>query len=430
MTVPPAPAALLAHAAHGNVLGAPELFLEAGLLVAVGLAVLALRSAWTAPHLAAAATGRLLAAWTAPLAAGAAAVAAVVGAAVWLAALGAGLLAVDEPTENLAPFVASRPFLLGGGVLLSLVLDGWWRAASPFATLARLLPDRGGDDASGAPAWVAPAMVGSFLWLSTAYHDGGQVRAVGAWLAAYTVAALAGTVRWGRAWAAAGEGFADLFGTVGRLAPVARDGETGRVRLRLPLTGVGGAEPGPGSVATLLVTIGGVVFGAVRTLDWWQLDVVGARSGWARTAVDSIGLAFAAGAAAVVWVAAQRALGPERRGVATGLVAVAAGVVVAFLLTDLAVRAVDVLALLSDPFGRGWDLFGTADWFPDLAWQVSARLAWAEIAALVVGAVLAAVAAHDGALAGAGRRAAPRAAAVETAATTAVALAALVVLLR
>src|SRR5690606_35768357 len=78
MTVPPAPAALLAHAAHGNVLGAPELFLEAGLLVAVGLAVLALRSAWTAPHLAAAATGRLLAAWTAPLAAGAAAVAAVV----------------------------------------------------------------------------------------------------------------------------------------------------------------------------------------------------------------------------------------------------------------------------------------------------------------------------------------------------------------
>ena len=421
------PAPVLAHAAHGNLLGAPELFLEIGLLVVVGLTVLGLRASWTAPRLEAASAGHLLSGWSIPIGRVAVVVAAFVGAAVWVLALVAGLAALDEPTENLAPFVASRSFLLGGGVVLALVFDGWWRAASPFATVARALREL--DDEyyrSPAPAWVAPAMVGSFLWLATAYHAGGQVRAVGVWFALYTVAGLAGTVRWGRSWAEGGEGFADLFGAVGRLAPVARDAGSGRIRLRWPLTGVGAAEIGPGTVATLLVTGGGVAFGALSSLDWWQLEVVQDRSGWGRTAVDTIGLAFTVGLAAVVWASAQRVA----RSAGTGLVAVAAGVTVAFLLTDLLMRTVDVLALLSDPFGEGWDLFGTSDWFPDLRWQASPRLAWAEIAAITIGAVLAAVAAHDSALSSGDRRRAAVVARAETAATTVLALAALVLLLR
>jgi hypothetical protein len=169
-----------------------------------------------------------------------------------------------------------------------------------------------------------------------------------------------------------------------------------------------------------------VAFGALRSLDWWQLEVVQDRSGWGRTAIDSIGLAFTIGVAAVVWSTAQRVA----RGAGTGLVAVAAGVTIAFLMTDLVMRTVDVLALLSDPFGRGWDLLGTSDWFPDLSWQSSPRLAWAEIAAITIGAVLAAVAAHDSALASGGRARAAVVARAETAATTVLALGALALLLR
>jgi hypothetical protein len=421
-------APVLAHAAHGNLLGAPELFLEIGLLVVVGLTVVALRATWTEPRLERAAAGRLLPSWSVPVGRAAVAVAAVLGAAVWATSLVAAVAATDDPTENLASFVASLSFVVGGGVLLALVSDGWWRAASPFATIARALPasdDDEGDDRE-APVWVAPLMVGSFLWLATAYHDGGQVRSIGAWFVLYTIAGLAGTVRWGRRWAEAGEGFAELFGTVGHLAPLTRDAETGRVRLRLPLTGVGGREIGPSAVATLLVTGGGVAFGALSSLDWWQLEVVQDRSGWARTAVDTAGLAFTIGVAALVWVLAQR----MARSAGTGLVSVAAGVVVAFLLTDLVMRTVDVLALASDPFGKGWDLFGTSDWFPDLGWQSSPRLAWVEIAAITVGAALAAVAARDAALATGDRRRAALVARAETAATTVLALGALVLLLR
>ena len=423
------PAPVLAHAAHGNLLGAPELFLELGLLVLVGLAVLGLRASWTEPRLEAAAHGRLLPGWSAPIARVAAGLAASAAAAVWVLSLAAGLAATDEATENLAPFVASLSFLVGGGVVLALAFDGWWRAASPFATVARFLPtadDEPDDDEPDAPGWVAPAMVGSFLWLVTAFHDGGQVRAIGAWFALYTVAGLAGTVRWGKRWAEGGEGFADLFGAIGLLAPLARDAETGRIRARIPLTGAGGAELAPGTVATLLVTGGGVAFGALSSLDWWQLEVVQDRAGWARTAVDSLGLAVTIGVAAIVWTTSQRVA----RSAGTGLLAVAAGVTVAFLLTGLAMRAVDVLALLSDPFGEGWDLFGTSDWFPDLSWQSSPRLAWLEIGSLAVGAMLAAVAAHDSALVGCDRRRAARVARAETVATTLLALGALVLVLR
>jgi hypothetical protein len=417
---------VLAHAAHGNLLGAPELFLEIGLLVVVGLTVVALRASWTQPRLEPAATGRLLASWSVPVGRAAVVVAAVLGAAVWATSLVAGVAGTDDPTENLASFVASLPFVIGGGVVLALVFDGWWRAASPFATISRALPPSDAETEPEAPVWVAPLMVGSFLWLATAFHDGGQVRSIGAWFVLYTVAGLAGTVRWGRRWAEAGEGFAELFGTVGHLAPLARDAATRRVRLRLPLTGLGGREIGPSAGATLLVAAGGVAFGALSSLDWWQLEVVQARSGWARTAVDTAGLAFTIGVAALVWVLAQRAA----RSSGTGLVSVAAGVIVAFLLTDLVMRTVDVLALASDPFGKGWDLFGTSDWFPDLAWQSSPRLAWTEIAAITVGAALAAVAAHDAALTGVDRRRAGLVARVETAATTALALGAMVLLLR
>jgi hypothetical protein len=100
---------VLAHAAHGNLLGAPELFLEIGLLVVVGLTVVALRATWTEPRLERAASGRLLPSWSAPVGGAAVAVAAVLGAAVWATSLVAGIAGTDDPTENLPPSSPASP---------------------------------------------------------------------------------------------------------------------------------------------------------------------------------------------------------------------------------------------------------------------------------------------------------------------------------
>ncbi|HVM03119.1 MAG TPA: hypothetical protein VM263_10655, partial [Acidimicrobiales bacterium] len=53
------------------------------------------------------------------------------------------------------------------------------------------------------------------------------------------------------------------------------------------------------------------------------------------------------------------------------------------------------LALASDPFGSGWDLFGTADWRIDFTAVTVATIAYVQAGAIVVGHVAGVVAAHD-----------------------------------
>jgi hypothetical protein len=54
-----------------------------------------------------------------------------------------------------------------------------------------------------------------------------------------------------------------------------------------------------------------------------------------------------------------------------------------------------IVTLISDPFGKGWDLFGTADFAPNLA-LVSPQTVWyVQFGALVVGHVAGLAVAHD-----------------------------------
>jgi hypothetical protein len=212
------------------------------------------------------------------------------------------------------------------------------------------------------------------------------------------------------------------------MAPLARDAGTGRLRIRLPLTGLGGVALPRGAVAALLLAAGTAVYNSIHRLDWFQIEVMGVRSSLGRTVVDTLGLAFVVGIAAVVW----RGLARARATDAAPLVPLASGVVVAFLLAELSIRAVDVLALLSDPFDRGWDLLGTADWYADPRWASSTTLAWIELAALGLGTILAVVVAHDRGLvvAPGDRRAAERSTLGVVAAVVLLATGALVALLR
>ncbi len=57
-----------------------------------------------------------------------------------------------------------------------------------------------------------------------------------------------------------------------------------------------------------------------------------------------------------------------------------------------------VYPLASDPFGYGWDLFGTKDYVPDLTILEPATIWYVQVGALVAGHVLGLVIAHDRAL--------------------------------
>jgi hypothetical protein len=106
-----------------------------------------------------------------------------------------------------------------------------------------------------------------------------------------------------------------------------------------------------------------------------------------------IALAYQAACAVARWtVNASRSLVPD---FVLSLVPIAFVYVVAHYATLLLVQGQYAIPLLSDPLGRGWDLFGTADVVPDLT-VVSPNTTWyIQVVALVTGHVAGLAIAHD-----------------------------------
>ena len=81
-------------------------------------------------------------------------------------------------------------------------------------------------------------------------------------------------------------------------------------------------------------------------------------------------------------VHASRSLVPE---FVLPLVPIAFAYMVAHYFSLFVIQGQFMFTLISDPFGRGWDLFGTVDFAPNLA-IVSPETVWyVQVAALVVG---------------------------------------------
>ena len=76
------------------------------------------------------------------------------------------------------------------------------------------------------------------------------------------------------------------------------------------------------------------------------------------------------------------------------LIPIALAYNVAHFFSFLAIQGQLIVKLISDPFGFGWDLFGTADWEVQIS-IVSARLVWfVGVGAIVIGHVIAVYVAH------------------------------------
>lgn len=271
-----------------------------------------------------------------------------------LLALVAGRIGSPSELENIAPALvigAAWPLLLLGSALLGTL----WRWVDPWDGLARLLdrgppkepPAEGGADAPAPDVW--PAVVPALLWTGylTVVPGALAPRSVGAALAIYTIVTMAGCLAFGRErWLSRVEVFGLLFTWTGRLRGW---------RLRT-------WSPPSGAEVVLGVVAGGLLFGALRRSPLW----------------GSLNVAPLATAYAAIWFAGCSALAAgllwalgrwsDRLG-AAGAVAAASVPAVASLAVAFAVARNRLLtslqllpALASDPFGFGWDLFGTADW--------------------------------------------------------------------
>jgi hypothetical protein len=381
---------------------------------ALVVSFLLLRISWTTPRFARAATGRPAGAATDRVLRVARGLVRALGLVVFAVTVSAAWVGDTTSTNNIAPVMVYVALWVGVQVL-SAVFGDVWSALSPYDTIGLAIDRlRGRPDATGtaAPAagtdssilwshWPAALGVLGFVWLELCYYDNGNPRRLALFMTVYSVAVLAMVARHGRRWLRTGEAFAALFGLLAAMAPFTRD-DTGRLRVRLPFAGLAQVQARRGTVALVVIMLGGTAFDGVQRTQWWS-DVQGTAVGWDRTFLATTGLSWTIVVVAVAYVLAANLAGrigglspndAPRRYVAS-LVPIVFGYTVAHYFTYLIVEGQALIALVSNPYGRNWNLFGTVDHVVNLAPVGPRAVSWVQVVAIVAGHVAGVVAAHD-----------------------------------
>jgi hypothetical protein len=349
-----------------------------------------------------------------------------VGIAVFGLVVYSGLRGAQDPESNLAPTVVFVHFWVGVAVL-SVLFGDVFRAFNPWRALARgyawLLSKLAGGPVS-APfeyperlgRWPAVAGLLAFAWFELAFVDRTDPSTVAGLAIAYAACQLVGMGLFGiETWATRADAFGTYFGLFARLSPFQRRGR--EVELRRPLSGAPSLPAIPGTVALLLVSIGSTSFdGASNGPLWSSLGPDLQQFFFDRGAGPSTGLelAFTVGILAAIGAVAGffwlglRGMGTVGGGIrhraltagfAHTLIPIAFAYVLAHYISLLVYQGQAIAPLISDPLGRGNDIFGTADATIDYGVISATGIWYVQVGALVCGHVAGLVLAHDRALA-------------------------------
>ncbi len=331
----------------------------------------------------------------------------------------------ERVSLNLAPTFVYVVFWVGVPVLCVLlgdvwsVLDPWRGVADAVAWVGRRLGiDRSTRDYPAAfGVWPGVILLFAFIALELVYTDPANPRVLAIAILVYSLATWAGMALFGReTWTQNGDGFAVYFGYLSRIALFGTERREPRrvVVLRRPLSGLAFVDRRAGAVTFLSVMLGSVAFDGFSRSSWWQdrlYDLQGRFSSptTADRVLPFVNLGFLVVVIAIVGIAytvavraAQRQAGSgvDFRGVFLGsLIPIAFVYVLAHYLTYLLIQGQFAIPLLSDPFGKGWDLLGTTGFVPKLDVLSPNQTWYTQVAALVVGHVLGLVVAHDRAVA-------------------------------
>ncbi len=298
-----------------------------------------------------------------------------------------------------------------GLVFASVFLGPVWKAISPvrtinltFAKLSGSDPDRGVFDVPERLGyWLAALGLYAFVWMELVYPAQTELASVRLWVAIYIAVMMVGGALFGNGFFERADPFEVLSTLVGKLSPWStRDGH---LIVRSPLANLDSVEARPGLIAVVGVLFGSTGYDSFRESSRWVQYVQG--SGHSENLLNNLALlAFCLGASLIFAIGCVlTGVGPEtpRRELpnrlAHSVVPIVVGYFVAHYLTYFFEVSQRTLGYLSDPLSNGSNLLGTADiqinyWF-SYHQQLVATI---KVAAVVIGHVLGAMAAHDRAL--------------------------------
>jgi hypothetical protein len=322
--------------------------------------------------------------------------------------------------SNVAPLIVFVVWWIGL-VPLTALLGNVWREINPWTTLAVLLRIPEHRASRELPPWLglwpSAVLLLVFAWLELVYPTPAEPRLIAALLFAYSAVTLGGMARWGRSpWLDSGEAFSVYTRLVALISPV--EVRHGKLGFRLPFVGVTTLRATPGLVAVISVLIATVTYDGLSTSPFWKKQDVAATERLldlglldfqAGVLIGTFGLLASLAVFALAYEGfsalsgrlAQWAYTTEGRiatAFAHSLIPIAVAYFVAHYFTLFVFQSQDLIRLASDPFGFGWDLWGTRDNRIDFQ-SVSAELIWGvQVVSIVLGHVVALALAHDRAL--------------------------------
>ena len=316
-----------------------------------------------------------------------------------------------SPTETIGPIVVYAWFWVGLAIAHAL-FGNLWATLSPFDTIGRLVGFTDDDEDTSRPNppawgyWPAAIFLFLFVWVELVDPFGRIAGHLGILIVVYTMIQIAGMHSFGRrTWLEQGEAFGVYFGLLAGMAPLTRDGN-GRVVSQPVLSGLARIRRRPGLLAVITVALGSTTFDGFSRTNLW-INATARLGGGVRVVAFTAGLLAMIGLVALAFALAMRAAAKVVGGswhplairFAHSLVPIILAYAVAHYFSFLVLEGQIGLVRLSDPFGAGWDLFGTSDWRVNYSLVSPTTIWYVQVAAIVTGHIGGVILAHDRAIA-------------------------------
>ncbi len=293
--------------------------------------------------------------------------------------------------------------LIVGVTALCALIGGLWELADPWARIERFYRlEEAQAGSTRVPWWVGPLLLYGLFWFELVSDAGFQDRWVFTVVLSYSIFVFAMRSQLGDSWREV-DPLSILFGFASRCAPLRVSAEG--VFYKGPVRDLLAMSPMPKSLfASILVLLASTTLDNVtETVAWTTLRSDLGIAGVSDILVDSVALLtftvpFLVTFSAAIWVA-QRWIATERpfadvaRIFGWSLVPIGVAYVLAHNSPLLMTGLPQLLRAMSDPFGMGWNLLGTASLFE--GFSPSPQLVWfLEIVFIVSGHIIGVLAAH------------------------------------
>ncbi|HZD14368.1 MAG TPA: hypothetical protein VE196_04425 [Pseudonocardiaceae bacterium] len=315
-----------------------------------------------------------------------------------------GLAGPQVTEHNLTPWVFYITFWVGL-VPASLLCGPVWRVLNPLrlvhtvlAAVLRLDPARG---LVALPErvgyWPAAVSIIVFAWMELVYPHGSEPATVAVFVLGYAVVHTVAALLVGRRWFERGDGFEVYSALLGAMAPIGRRTD-GRLVLRNPFEGLDAIRPAPGLVGVVVALVGSTAYDGLSHTSWWNWNVP---TGTVNATIELvctvllIALIYLLGTWSLVGPGEQQDGPRSAAAFAHSIVPIAAGYAIAHYFSVLFFESQQAFILSSDPFGKGWNLFGTAGSVIDYTIVGIPTIALVQIFGIVTGHLMAAVCAHE-----------------------------------